>query len=81
MLCVLLSGCDESYKNKESYDFHPIAENTEKMSDFIGSIKSYANTFEKDLVLGEVQLIYSNKYDLEIDFTFTKKYQKANHSV
>lgn len=78
--CVIMIIGDENYNNIESNKNHFIKENIENTTSFIEEINDYANTFEKNFILNSIMLIYDNTYDLEIDFTFTKKISEKKSS-
>lgn len=73
-LIFLLNACDDFYpiRTEESFEFHPIQTSIEDIDAFINEIEKYASTFENDLILGSIQLIYDQNFDYKIDFEFSK---------
>lgn len=69
-----LNACDDFYpmRTEESFEFHPIQTSIKDIDAFIAEIEKYASTFENDLILGSIQLIYDQNFDYKIDFEFSK---------
>lgn len=81
IMMLSLCACENGYNNKESEKFVSIPVSCADTINFINSINKYANTIEKGIMLGSIQVIYRNDinlYDNVIIFHYSRTIDDSN---